>query len=875
MRVGRSGFAVCFCLVSSATIAFGQSSNPNAVTSYIQETSNNTSACSSSTDPGGLQSYCTAPFNGFGTNSNNAGAETPVPDSAPGHVSNVSIKQLLYPGWNGKVLCEYQPWFGSSNHKSIGYNENSAATVSAQDSYMLAVGCDVNLVDFYGSLDPSQSFNLATTSAVFADLDNRASYPLKFGIMEDKGALGYSCPTSGQAEAATVTCLENALITDMDYVNNHYANSGAYFTDGGQPVVFSFITQSLWTVLTAADWNTIWSTVQTHTDTYSAPFKYIFEFGSFNSATYDNGEYAWMQPPAFNSTEQFWWGSITGTSPTYLDTLYSAGVAHPAQITVAGLWKGFDDNNASWSGNRVIAQQCGQVLLNTANEISKYFGTTNQLPYLQIATWNDYEEGTEVETGIDNCYRVSATISGGQLSWALTASDTYATLATIHHFNVYYGDAAGKFYIAASNLAANTNTLNISSLVPSGTWSVYVEMVGQPLIINRLSNAVTINNGPGAATLSPASVNLNTQTVGTISAGQTLTLANNGSSALVIYGITVSGDFAQTNNCPGSLAAGSRCSIVVAFLPTSTGTRTGSVQVSDSAGSAPQSSSLTGIGVNSNIAFSPATLSFSAQPLGSTSSAQNVTVTNASATAVTISGATASNEFAMSNNTCSGSMAPSSSCSFSVTFTPSSSGAQVGSVTVTSAAAGTAVLSLSGNGADFSLSANPPSQSVSAGSNADYTVSLASVGATFGNAINLTCAGLPTDAACAFSPNSVDADTSTNLIISTKASQTASLEKRKTHRNSPAFAGLMLSSFGLAGLTLIGVRKRKRDIAAALALFALLVVCGMASSCGGASTASANNNAVIPGTPTGTYNVTVTASSGSITHSTQLTLTVK
>jgi hypothetical protein len=28
-------------------------------------------------------------------------------------------------------------------------------------------------------------------------------------------------------------------------------------------------------------------------------------------------------------------------------------------------------------------------------------------------------------------------------------------------------------------------------VVPSGTWSVYVEMVGQPLIINRMSNALT------------------------------------------------------------------------------------------------------------------------------------------------------------------------------------------------------------------------------------------------------------------------------------------------------------------------------------------------------------------------------------------------
>jgi len=33
--------------------------------------------------------------------------------------------------------------------------------------------------------------------------------------------------------------------------------------------------------------------------------------------------------------------------------------------------------------------------------------------------------------------------------------------------------------------------LDLSSIVPPGTWNIYVEMVGQPLIINRMSNPVT------------------------------------------------------------------------------------------------------------------------------------------------------------------------------------------------------------------------------------------------------------------------------------------------------------------------------------------------------------------------------------------------
>jgi hypothetical protein len=482
-----------FTATASGPFLTGGTGGPVTVGTVIQQMSNNTSLCSSANDPGGNLSYCSSFFNGFGTNLNNTSAETPLPDPPAGHVSNISLRQLMYPGWTGRMICEYQPWFGLSSHRSVGYNENSAATVNAQGSFMIAEGCDINLVDWYGSLDPNQSFNLTAANTVFSDLSGRPGYPLKFGIMEDKGALKSTCHTSGQTESGTITCLQAALIKDMDYINTYYANSPVYWTDAGQPVVVSFVTKSDWPILTSADWDTIWSAVKAHTDTYAAPFKYIFQFGAFTTASYDNGRFGWVQPPIFSSTQQYWWGSVTSASPTYLDTLYTAGLNHPSQLTIGVLWKGFDDNPASWGSNRVIAQQCGQVLLKTANEISKYFGDTRpQIPYVQVVTWNDYEEGTAVESGIDNCYTVNASLTSSSLTWSLVASDPiYASPSTVHHFTVYYGDASGNLYLAASNLLVTANSLDLSSIVPPGTWNIYVEMVGQPLIINRMSNPVT------------------------------------------------------------------------------------------------------------------------------------------------------------------------------------------------------------------------------------------------------------------------------------------------------------------------------------------------------------------------------------------------
>jgi hypothetical protein len=97
-----------------------------------------------------------------------------------------------------------------------------------------------------------------------------------------------------------------------------------------------------------------------------------------------------------------------------------------------------------------------------------------------------------------------------------------------------------------------------------------------------------------SAVLSPQSLTFNGVIVGTASATQTVTLASNGTQALSISGISVSGSFAETNNCPTSLAVGSTCSISVSFDPNATGTTTGALTVSDNASGGSQSVSLSG-----------------------------------------------------------------------------------------------------------------------------------------------------------------------------------------------------------------------------------------------------------------------------------------
>jgi Kelch motif protein/HYDIN/CFA65/VesB family protein/centrosomal CEP192-like protein len=106
--------------------------------------------------------------------------------------------------------------------------------------------------------------------------------------------------------------------------------------------------------------------------------------------------------------------------------------------------------------------------------------------------------------------------------------------------------------------------------------------------------------GP-VAQLSSSSLTFASQPVGTTSAAQTVTVTNIGSVALPVTGVSVSGDFAESDACGSSLAAGANCTITVTFKPTVVGAATGSVTIADLALDSPQAVTLAGTGADFSI----------------------------------------------------------------------------------------------------------------------------------------------------------------------------------------------------------------------------------------------------------------------------------
>jgi hypothetical protein len=246
-----------------------------------------------------------------------------------------------------------------------------------------------------------------------------------------------------------------------------------------------------------------------------------------------------------------------------------------------------------------------------------------------------------------------------------------------------------------------------------------------------------------AISVSPPSVSFGTIGVGTPSSPATITVTNTGGTntylgvSSVSFSGTNSSDFAkQSDGCTaGSVPTGSSCTFQVKFTPAAAGSRSATVTINSNAGS--RTVSLSGTGGVPGVSVSPPSISYGTVAIGTSSSPTIVTVTSngtsgLSVTGVAIGGTNAA-EFSKSSDTCTGTTVPTgSTCTFRVTFSPTTGGAKSGTATV-STNAGTQVVTLSGVGGIPAMSVTPTTVSygsILAGTtSAPTTVTVSSNGA--------------------------------------------------------------------------------------------------------------------------------------------------
>jgi hypothetical protein len=120
--------------------------------------------------------------------------------------------------------------------------------------------------------------------------------------------------------------------------------------------------------------------------------------------------------------------------------------------------------------------------------VGRFYSAKHQLPALIVPTWNDYEEGTEIETGIDNCVSVQASIADDKLSWTLSGRDN-----TLDHFAILA--QSNSQWLEIANLPASTRSFPLRNIPAQRDASgLCVVAVGKPSILNHSSGPIAYSS---------------------------------------------------------------------------------------------------------------------------------------------------------------------------------------------------------------------------------------------------------------------------------------------------------------------------------------------------------------------------------------------
>lgn len=276
-----------------------------------------------------------------------------------------------------QVLAVYEPWFGHPRHISVGYSSQDPVVIRKQIDQAKALGISAFVVDWYGDREPfiDRSYALIQTIA--------ATNNFQVAMMYDE--------TDQEEPQATDDALAAFQKFNETYLSQNAPGRKAYLTYRQRPVIFIF----------PKGRHTDWNRVRAETNKWVSPPLLIYEDRPGAFATAFDGLYAWVNPG-----KKGWTADGSNWGEEYLRDFYRTMQSkYPDKIAVGGAWAGFDDSKASWGLDRHISQRCGETFADTLRLSKEYYSADRPLPFLLIATWNDYEEGTAIERGLAKCGR--------------------------------------------------------------------------------------------------------------------------------------------------------------------------------------------------------------------------------------------------------------------------------------------------------------------------------------------------------------------------------------------------------------------------------------------------------------------------------------
>ncbi len=568
----------------------------------------------------------------------------------------------------------------------------------------------------------------------------------------------------------------------------------------------------------------------------------------------------------------------------------TASAAMPVTVTNTGT-AALTVSSVTTTGDYTETDNCqaGAIAVGASCTVEVVFAPTAAGTRMGVLTVYGNVAGGQATAALTGTATAAASVvlTPLSLSFAATTVGAISAVENITIANTGGSSATLQTPVVAGDfqLAANTCT---GALAPQTSCTVSIAFA--PAASGARSGTLTVNDSagtqvasltgtgttPATDALSPVSLAFATQQLTTASASQTVTLTNAGDVALTLIAAQIAaGDFTVTSACGVSLPAHSSCTFAVAFVPRSLGLQSGTLTISDQFRS--QTVALTGTGIAPpGVSIAPlGGLGFGVVGVGLTTPVQTVTLTNNGGVSLTLAGVAATGDFSIApgGNGCPATLAPAAVCTVQVLFTPAAVGPRSGSLAFTdNAASSPQALSLTGTGADFSLSVNgPASASITSGQTATYGLYLTSA-ATVPGTVPFTCSGVPAHSLCTVNPSTgaLGGTSSVSVTIATGLA-TAAAEP-------PTLPWMSRPGVWLAGLLpLLFFRRkhagRKGRLRRGLVFAMLLAAVGCSTPRTQPSTGI--SAAATTPTPSGTYTILVAGSSAGLVRSVNLTLIVQ
>jgi hypothetical protein len=281
-----------------------------------------------------------------------------------------------------KILADYQPWFGDPNHIDVGYNSLDPNVLRKQITSARNMGIYAFAIDWYGPREPF----LDRSAELLQQIAGQEHFHVALMYDETQQDDGHS----------TEDAFDAMDLAYKKYIGPTAKGRDAYLTYNGHPVIFVFPKRG----------RTDWDQVREQINRWESPPILLYEDDPPAQYRKDfDGEYAWVFPGKAG-----WKPDGKAWGEDYLDNFYTKmSKKHPEEVAVGGIWPGFDDSKASWSLHRRIDARCGQTFEDTLRMFRDHDDLAHPIPFVLIATWNDYEEGTAIEGGIPHCNAQSAT----------------------------------------------------------------------------------------------------------------------------------------------------------------------------------------------------------------------------------------------------------------------------------------------------------------------------------------------------------------------------------------------------------------------------------------------------------------------------------